>query len=100
MFIKPIIPMESLIQQGIDKKSQIEYQPSTDFASIFKSAMSNVQQLQEVAQQGAEQLDMGQVDDIHSIMLQTEKATLALELTVQVTSKAVNAYNEIMRMQM
>jgi flagellar hook-basal body complex protein FliE len=42
---------------------------------------------------------MGQSDDLHNVMIQAEQAALALELTVQVTSKAINAYNEIMRMQ-
>ena len=42
---------------------------------------------------------MGQTDDLHNIMINAEKAAIALELTVQVTSKAISAYNEIMRMQ-
>ena len=37
--------------------------------------------------------------DIFKVMINAEKAAIALELTVQVTSKAISAYNEIMRMQ-
>ncbi len=99
MFIKPMIPIESMTSQ-ISPVNKIENQPTNSFTDVLKDAMNNVTKLQESAEAATEQLALGQVDDIHSIMIQTERAALALELTVQVTSKAVSAYNEIMRMQM
>lgn len=99
MFIKPIIPIESMSSQ-FNQVNPIENQPNNSFTDILKEAMNNVAQLQESAEAATQQLALGQVDDIHSVMIQTERAALALELTVQVTGKAVNAYNEIMRMQM
>jgi flagellar hook-basal body complex protein FliE len=99
MFIKPMIPIESMTNQ-ISPVNKIENQPTNSFTDVLKDAMNNVTKLQESAEAATEQLALGQVDDIHSIMIQTERAALALELTVQVTSKAVSAYNEIMRMQM
>jgi len=98
MFIKPIVPIESMFKQVT--QPEVTNPTATSFSSVLKDAMNDVAQLQEEAQQATQQLALGQVDDIHSIMIQTERAALALELTVQVTSKAVNAYNEIMRMQM
>ena len=37
--------------------------------------------------------------EIHDIMLAAEKARLALDLTVSIRNKLVEAYQEIMRMQ-
>lgn len=70
------------------------------FGEVLQDALNNVNQLQQEADNAARQLALGQIDDIHSVMIKTERAALALELTVQVSSRAINAYNEIMRMQM
>lgn len=70
------------------------------FGDMLQNALNNVNQLQQEAENAARQLALGQINDVHSVMIQTERAALALELTVQVSSRAINAYNEIMRMQM
>ena len=41
----------------------------------------------------------GKIDDLHTLMIETEKADLALQFTLQVRNKLLDAYNEIMRMQ-
>ena len=47
------------------------------------------------------QLDLasGKTDDILSVMMAQEKAYSSLNLTVQVTNRVIEAYREIMRMQ-
>ncbi|MCL1788724.1 MAG: flagellar hook-basal body complex protein FliE [Oscillospiraceae bacterium] len=42
---------------------------------------------------------LGDVDDLEQIMLNKEKATLALELFVNVKNTVLESYNEIIRMQ-
>lgn len=42
----------------------------------------------------------GQSDDILGVMLAQEKATTALSFTVQITNKVVEAYKEIMQIQL
>lgn len=42
----------------------------------------------------------GEPVDTHQLMIQSEKLTLGLQMTVQVRNKAIEAYQEIMRMQM
>ncbi len=41
----------------------------------------------------------GDVDDISSVMIDSQKAELALNLTIEVRNKVLDAYNEIMKMQ-
>ena len=95
-FIVPISPMrlESQIQAP-----QNQPNGSNGFSNVLNQAIENVKESQQAADQSAQSLLMGQSDDLHNVMIQAEQAALALELTVQVTSKAINAYNEIMRMQ-
>jgi len=44
-------------------------------------------------------LALGEIDDLHSAMIQAEQSAAAVEFTTQLTSKAVSAYNQIMGMQ-
>ncbi|MGB3261796.1 flagellar hook-basal body complex protein FliE, partial [Paenisporosarcina sp.] len=46
------------------------------------------------------QLVTGEVKDIHEVMIASQKASLSLQLTVQVRNKVVEAYQEVMRMQL
>ncbi len=95
-FIVPISPMRLETQiQNPQNQSNV----TNGFSNVLNQAIENVKESQQAADQSAQSLLMGQSDDLHNVMIQAEKAALALELTVQVTSRAINAYNEIMRMQ-
>jgi flagellar hook-basal body complex protein FliE len=70
-----------------------------DFAAFFSQALNNVNTLQTEANKASTKLATGQIDDIAPVVIATEKASIALQLTVQVRNKVVDAYNEVMRMQ-
>jgi flagellar hook-basal body complex protein FliE len=42
---------------------------------------------------------LGKIDNIHDVMIAQEKANIALQYTVQLRDAFLDAYNEIMRMQ-
>ena len=56
------------------------------------------QALQETSEMDRK-LALGEIDDLHSAMIQAEQSAAAVEFTTQLTSKAVSAYNQIMGMQ-
>ena len=41
----------------------------------------------------------GKTDNIHQVLIAGEKADIALQLTMQIRTKILDAYSEIMRMQ-
>jgi len=41
----------------------------------------------------------GKISNIHEVIIEAEKASIALRLTVEVRNRIVEAYREIMRMQ-
>lgn len=90
----PFIPLQW-------QKTQPETQDiQTDgFAATLKNALSEVNKLQIQADDAAKNLAMGQAEDIHQVMIAVEQAKLAMQLTVQVRNKVVEAYQEISRMQ-
>lgn len=69
------------------------------FAEVLKEALQQVNRLQAEAQAQAEALARGEVTDMHSVTLAIERAQLALELTIAVRNKLLEAYQEISRMQ-
>lgn len=69
------------------------------FGEVLMEALYKVNRQQLQADQAAMQLVSGEVEDLHQVMIATEKARLSLQLAVQVTNKIIEAYREIARMQ-
>ena len=44
-------------------------------------------------------LATGKIEDISQVTIAAEKASIALQLTMQVRNKVMDAYQEVMRMQ-
>lgn len=61
-------------------------------------AETNAQQMQ--ADQAIHQLATGQTDSVHETMLAMAKADLSFRMFVEVQNKVIEAYQEVMRMQM
>lgn len=70
-----------------------------DFSKFLTDALSQVDALQKNAEVASLQLATGQVDDLSSVMVALEKANLSLSLTVATRDKVLDAYNQVMRMQ-
>ena len=69
------------------------------FGDFLQNAMNETNNLQLESTQLTEDFLTGKTDDIHSVMIAGEKANLALQFTMQVRNKVVDAYKEIMNMQ-
>ena len=69
------------------------------FQDLFNQAVNKVDNLQKDAEIKASDVAMGDAGSFHQAVVASEKAMLALQLTVQVQNKVVEAYNEVMRMQ-
>jgi flagellar hook-basal body complex protein FliE len=70
------------------------------FTDYLSKALEQVNAQQVQAEQMTEALATGQAPDLHSVMIAAEKATISFQLAVQVRNKALEAYQEIMRMQL
>ena len=70
-----------------------------DFQTVLASALEEVNRLQLDAHDKTRLMVAGGDIEVHEVMLAVQKAELALELTQTVRNKVVEAYQEIMRMQ-
>jgi flagellar hook-basal body complex protein FliE len=71
----------------------------TGFGEHLADAIDGVNRLQSGADGLVQKLAAGDVQDVHQVMLALNQASNAFGLTVQVRNKALEAYQEIMRMQ-
>ncbi len=72
---------------------------ATDFHSVLKTSLDQVNQVQKQSQQMAQRFEMGDSTvSLSDAMISLQKSSIALQQTVQVRNKLVEAYQNIMNM--
>ncbi len=69
------------------------------FGKALTSAIAGLNQVQNEADDKSVQLAAGNPIDLHEVMLARETASLDFQLALQVRNKLVEAYQDVMRMQ-
>ena len=69
------------------------------FADTLKEAVSSVNAAQKESDVKMQELATGKTHNIHDVMLSAEKADISLRLMTQVRNKIIEAYQEVMKMQ-
>ena len=97
MDIKPIAKAIAVAETGAAAPSAGKGLES--FGDALFDAVRAVNQVQTEADARAVGVATGEPVELHDVMLAQERAALGLELAVQVRNKLVEAYQEVMRMQ-
>ncbi|WP_431799391.1 flagellar hook-basal body complex protein FliE [Halobacillus andaensis] len=71
----------------------------SQFSAHLKDAIENVNQTNKTSDEMTQGLANGEVDDLHEVMIASEKASITTQTSVEIRNKVVDAYKEIMRMQ-
>lgn len=69
------------------------------FGDTLKDAIHKVNDLQQTADVKMQQLATGETTDIADVKIAAEKADIALRLMTSIRNKMIDAYNEVMKMQ-
>jgi flagellar hook-basal body complex protein FliE len=69
------------------------------FADLLQQATEQVNAVQQEAEKASRAFALGETQSIHDTMITLERADLSLRLLTQIRNKAVEAYQEMMRMQ-
>jgi flagellar hook-basal body complex protein FliE len=70
------------------------------FQSLLQGIVGGVEQAQNQATQAVNNFLTGGTEELHSVALASQRASLEFELAMQVRNKVVSAYQEVMRMQL
>lgn len=96
----PMIPIEKMQFSSFSAAEKSSAAgDKTSFQDMLSGYMQEVKSLTQAAEQDGARLALGNADDLAQIQINAMKAEAALQTTVQLTSRAVNAYKEIMQMQ-
>jgi flagellar hook-basal body complex protein FliE len=99
MTINPLSPSDITPPQASGLQPALAGDGGVSFKDLLSDALKQVNQLQQNADTAATQLAAGGPVAIDEVVLAMQKADLALQLTMQIRNKLVDAYQEVARMQ-
>ncbi len=100
MTIESIASGASAISSMLTSGKPAAGESTSVFSDILDKALDTVEGTETDNQESTAALLTGEDEAIHTAMLNAEKSYMALSLTVQIRNKVLNAYNEIMQMQL
>jgi flagellar hook-basal body complex protein FliE len=95
-----IKPLANLAQPQMKTEPNGATDLAQQFGSFLNNAISNLSNQESQVDQLNNQFVSGNLADVHQLTIASEKASLGLELTLQVRNKVLEAYQDVMRMQM
>ncbi len=97
--IAPIGSVPGVVAPGSTGRTARDGASGAGFGQALTDALSEVNQLQRQAGDASASLARGEQVNMADTVLAVEKANLALSFTVQIRNKLLEAYQELMRMQ-
>lgn len=97
MYINKINNYNSLLSTKNDKITNNKTADS--FGSLLNNALDKVNEMQLESQEYKKMLAIGEVDNLHDVTIAADKADTALQVVMAIRGKVVEAYKEIMRIQ-
>lgn len=70
-----------------------------DFSTLLKSKIENTNALMQEAGNLTKRFAMGENIGIHEITIASERASVALQLTMELRNRALDTYRELLRLQ-
>lgn len=92
------------IQSILEQQRQLESSKSpeaekTSFKETLATFIKDVDHLQKNAEEATQRLVAGEAESIHQVMLAMEEANTSFRLMMEMRNKILEAYREMMRMQ-
>ena len=87
------------IQAAVDESKETRDQSFDDVFQSMLNAVGETNELQNSAESAEIQFALGEAVNTHDLQIAQEKANAALQYTVAVRDKLLEAYREIMNMQ-
>lgn len=97
-FITPIQIADSI--GGLNEAQKTGNTEGSLFRNIFEDVINNIEETDANHEQQSYLLATGQIDDAHTVTIAAAEAQLAVDMLVQLRNKAIDAYNELIRITM
>ena len=73
--------------------------PETSFADLLSRAVGSVDGAMKESDQQIQDFIAGKTENVHDVMISMQRAQLSFQMMVEIRNKAVEAYQELSRMQ-
>ena len=93
-----VAPQVGTGQVGLSSRATGASGAGEDFGSMVLDGIDRLERVQDTSDQLAVKAATGDLDAIHHYTIAATEASVTTQLTVAVRNKAVEAFNEIMRM--
>ncbi len=90
--IQRLKPIDSL-----NRNNDLDKTNGLGFKEMLQDVIQNVKETEAATKIDAYNLSIGNMDDLHNMMINAAKAEIALQTMVQIRNKILDAYSEIMR---
>ncbi|WP_245831054.1 flagellar hook-basal body complex protein FliE [Sediminibacillus massiliensis] len=91
--------MSAVTNQGRISHKATPAEAQNEFAASLKNAIDGLNRTQLESDKKTNALANGEINDLHDVMITAQKASVTLNTAVELQKKAIDAYNEIIRMQ-
>ncbi|WP_314209120.1 flagellar hook-basal body complex protein FliE [Vagococcus salmoninarum] len=91
--------LKGLNQLDVSLKNSESSDDSVDFGTVYKGALDKLDASVAKTNQNTPALITGELDNLHTMMIDMTEAQLTLQSAIQVRNKCVESYNEIKNMQ-
>ncbi len=105
MEIAPIEPLQMTPVRKVQMSAESHLgetkaaEPTKSFGEYLTDALKETNNLQLEADKENALFAAGKIDDVSQVVVASQKADIALQLTLQLRNRAISAYQEIFRMQ-
>lgn len=85
--------------ENLAKQSVTPHEAQRSFSTYLKESLQKVNDAQIYSDKMTEKLALGEAVDLHEVMIAAQKASITMQATIEVRNKVIEAYQEVMRMQ-
>lgn len=97
--IQPIHTAGALSAPEVQRSSPSLQGEPGGFARLIERALESTNAQQTQASQAVRELAMGQTENVHNVLLEVAKADMSFRLVLEIRNRLMEAYQEVMRMQ-
>ena len=94
-----ILIQSDLLAPNFQKESNTATEGKVSFADVLKNKVQEINELQLDADNAISRVELEDSGSIHEAMIALEKASISFRTMMQVRNKILEAYQEVMRMQ-
>lgn len=94
-----ILIQRDLLAPSPQKESNAATKGTVSFADVLKNKVQEINELQLDADNAISRVELEDSGSIHEAMIALEKASISFRTMMQVRNKILDAYHEVMRMQ-